>query len=124
MTSFKVKQLRLTQQQLIRAKSLAGIDPTDPCRLQRALALPRKPAAVFVDRVVCRSGTEGWPAERQNGGRSRNNTRRSNVDRAEPLSASVKMTRVRVLESTHLRFGKAKRHNLSIIQKMRIASTK
>jgi hypothetical protein len=68
------------------------------------------------------------PLNGKNGGtkslREISTHRRSNVDRAEPLSASVKMTRVRVLEITHLRFGKAMRHNLSIIQKIRIASTK
>ena len=80
MTSFEVKQLRLTQQQLIRAKSLAGIDPTDPAVSPPAGSVLANPAELshnntygrlprfYIDRaVVCRNcGTEEvWPAERQ-----------------------------------------------------------
>ena len=80
MTSFKVKQLRLTQQQLIRAKSLAGIDPTDPAVSPPAGSVLANPDELshnntygrlprfYIDRaVVCRNcGTEEvWLAERQ-----------------------------------------------------------
>ena len=80
MTSFEVKQLRLTQQQLIRAKSLAGIDPTDPAVSPPAGSVLANLAELshnntygrlprfYVDRVVvCRncSTEEVWPAERQ-----------------------------------------------------------
>ena len=80
MTSFEVKKLRLTQQQLIRAKSLAGIDPTDPAVSPPAGSVLANPDELshnntygrlprfYVDRVVvCRNcGTEEvWPAERQ-----------------------------------------------------------
>ena len=80
MTSFEVKQLRLTQQQLIRAKSLAGIDPTDPAVSPPAGSVLANPDELshnntygrlprfYIDRaVVCRNcGTEEvWLAERQ-----------------------------------------------------------
>jgi hypothetical protein len=80
MTSAKRKQRRLTEGQLVRAKALVGIDPTDPDTPPPPGAVLADPAELthnntygrlprfYVDRlVVCRDcGTEEvWPAERQ-----------------------------------------------------------
>ena len=80
MTSAEGKQRRLKEGQLVRAKALANVDPTDPDVSPPAGAVMANPAELghnntygrlprfYVDRVVvCRHcGTEEvWPAERQ-----------------------------------------------------------
>jgi len=80
MTSAKGKQQRLVEGQLARARTLVGIDPTDPDTSPPLGAVMADPAELthnntygrlprfYVDRVVvCRNcGTEEvWPAERQ-----------------------------------------------------------